>query len=154
MFDTPELVDVLERTYAGRNVYCYPDAAGTARKTVSASESDINLLKQAGFIVRVNSRNPAIMDRVHALNSGFCNANNERKIFVNTVKCPKLTKAVEQQAYDDNTKMPDKKNGHDNKGIDALGYLVSFLFPVRSTRKPINRTSETTFVANSDWNIF
>ena len=154
LFDTPELVDVLERTYAGRNVVCYPDAAGAARKTVSATDSDINLLKQAGFSVRVNPRNPAIMDRVHALNSGFCNANDDRKIFVNTIKCPKLTKALEQQAYDENTKMPDKKNGHDNKGIDALGYLVSFLFPVRSTRKPANRTDNNSVITSNEWSVF
>lgn len=154
LFDTPELIEVLERTYSGRNVYVYPDAAGSQRKSVQATQSDINLLKQAGFTVRVNPRNPAIMDRVHSVNSMYCNANGERRLFVNTSLCPKLTKATEQQAYDDNTKMPDKKNGHDNKGIDALGYLVSFLFPVRATRKPVNRISNETHISNSDWSAF
>ena len=94
------------------------------------------------------------MDRVHALNSGFCNANGERKIFVNVTKCHKLTKALEQQAYDDNTKMPDKKNGHDNKGIDALGYLVSFLLPIRATRKPVNRTGNNSVITSNEWSVF
>lgn len=154
LFDTPELVEVLETKYAGRRVFVYPDAAGTARKSVQASTSDINLLKQAGFTIRVNSRNPAIMDRVLALNSGFCNANGERHVFINTNLCPKATKAVEQQAYDENTHMPDKKNGHDNKGIDALGYLVAYLFPVRASRKAVIRENTKTVIPSNNWDVF
>jgi len=132
LFDTPELVETLSLKYQGRNVVCYPDSAGNARKTVQANTSDINLLKQAGFTIRANTSNPAIMDRVNSMNTLFSNSKGERRLFVNVNKCPKLTKAVEQQSYDENTKLPDKKNGHDNKGIDALGYLTSKLFPVRA----------------------
>ena len=138
LFDTPELIQTLEEKYAGRRVTVYPDAAGDARKSVQANTSDIKLLRQAGFGIRADSTNPAIMDRVNGLNTLFNNAENVRRCFVNTVKCPKLTKALEQQAYDENTRMPDKKNGHDNNGIDALGYLTSKMFPLRFTRrKPI-----------------
>jgi PBSX family phage terminase large subunit len=134
LFDTPELVQVLEAQYKGRRVYVYPDAAGNARKSVNASESDIKLLRQAGFNVRANSKNPGVMDRVNSLNSLFCNADSIRRCFVNTINCPKLTKALEQQSYDESTRMPDKKNGHDNNGIDAIGYLVAYLFPIRYVR--------------------
>ena len=152
LFDTPELVKVLEEKYAGRKVYVYPDAAGNQRKSVQASETDIKLLRQAGFVVRANSKNPGIMDRVNSLNSLFCNANGDRRCFVNTIKCPTLTKALEQQAYDENTKMPDKKNGHDNNGIDALGYLVSFLFPMSFTRRKV--TPEIRRQVNmNDWSL-
>lgn len=136
LFDTPELVEVLSEVYRGRNVICYPDAAGNARKSVNASTSDLNLLKQAGFRVRANTKNPAIMDRVNGMNSLFNNAEGHRRYFVNTNLCPKYTKALEQQAYDEATKMPDKKSGHDNKGIDAAGYFTSFMFPVRAVLRP------------------
>jgi PBSX family phage terminase large subunit len=153
LFDTPELVEVLTEAYRGRNVIVYPDAAGNARKTVQASQSDINLLKQAGFTVRANSRNPSIIDRVNGLNSMFCNANRERRAFVNTNNCPKYTKALEQQAYDEATNMPDKKNGHDNKGIDAAGYFHSFLFPVRAViRSKHDRPQQTQTKQN--WSPF
>lgn len=153
LFDTPELVSTLEERYAGRRVYVYPDAAGDARKSVQASTSDIKLLRQAGFTVIADSRNPGIMDRVNGLNSMFCNAVGERRMFVNTVKCKKLTKSLEQQAYDDATKLPDKKNGHDNNGIDALGYLVSKKFPLKFTRRKI--TPETQHTTNkNEWNIY
>lgn len=137
LFDTPELVQVLERKYNGRRVYVYPDAAGNARKSVNANESDIKLLRQAGFHIRADNKNPGIMDRVNGMNSMFNNAQNERKLFVNTISCPELTKALEQQSYDEKTSMPDKKNGHDNKGIDAIGYLVAKLFPLTFTRRKI-----------------
>ena len=142
LFDTPELVATLETRYPARTIFCYPDAAGDARKSVQADLSDIKLLRQAGFKVIADSKNPSIMDRVNGLNSMFCNAMNERRMFVNTVKCKQLTKALEQQAYDEATRLPDKKNGHDNRGVDALGYLTSKRFPLRYTRKMAQRPSE------------
>jgi len=140
LFDTPELIETLETKYAGRKVYVYPDAAGDARKSVQASTSDIKLLRQAGFTVIANSTNPSIMDRVNGMHAMICNAQGERRLFINTITCPKLTKAIEQQAYDENTQMPDKKNGHDNKGIDAIGYFLAKKFPLSFTRrKPIQQ---------------
>jgi len=130
IFDTPEMIEVLKREYAGRQVIIYPDASGDSRKSVDASSSDIKLLKSAGFKVVFNSKNPGIMNRVGALKKVICNSKGERTFFVNTMKCPKLTSSLEKQAYDDATKMPDKKSGFDNEGIDAVGYLVAKLFPV------------------------
>lgn len=133
LFDTPELISVLKERFKNRKVYCYPDAAGNARKSVQASETDIKLLRQASFSVQVDSKNPAIMDRVNTMNTMFTNALGERRLFINTVKCKQLTKAIEQQAYDEATHLPDKKNGHDNNGIDALSYLIYKKFPMRGT---------------------
>jgi phage terminase large subunit len=150
LFDTPELIEALENKYSGRRIYVYPDAAGTARKSVNANETDIKLLRSAGFNVRADSKNPSIMDRVNVMNSMFNNAQGHKRLFINTVTCPKLTKACEQQAYDEQTKMPDKKNGHDNNGIDAIGYLLSKLFPIRNTRRKI--TPEVRQLTNEiDW---
>ena len=155
LFDTPELIETLEAKYAGRKVFVYPDAAGDARKSVQASTSDIKLLRQAGFTVRAHSKNPPIMDRVNGMNSMFRNAQDERRLFVSTTKCPQLTKACEQQAYDEQTRMPDKKNGHDNNGIDALGYLINYLFPMRYTRrKPIETNKGATHGNTNEWNVF
>jgi len=154
LFDTPELIATLEDKYAGRKVYVYPDAAGDARKSVQANVSDIKLLRQAGFNVRADSKNPSIMDRVNGLNTMFCNAQGHRRCFINTVKCPEATKAFEQQAYDENTQMPDKKNGHDNRGIDALGYLVAKLFPLSFTRRKPLQQHERIDNKNDGWNVY
>ena len=153
LFDTPELVTTLEQRYPSRNIFCYPDAAGDARKSVQADMSDIKLLRQAGFRVIADSKNPSIMDRVNSLNTLFCNANNERRMFVNTTTCKQLTKALEQQAYDEATHLPDKKNGHDNRGIDALGYLVSKRFPLTYSRKMAQRPQNHT-QNHIDWSEY
>ncbi len=135
LFDTPELVQTIEEKYPGRRIWCYPDAAGGARKSVGADLTDIKLLRSAGFKVVNDSTNPPVMTRVNTLNAHFCNANGDRQLFINANECPKIVKAFEQQAYDEATKMPDKKSGHDNKGIDALGYFIAKKFPMRFTRK-------------------
>ncbi len=154
LFDTPELIETLENKYQGRKVFVYPDAAGDARKSVQANTSDIKLLRQAGFTVIADSTNPSIMDRVNGMNTLFCNAQGDRRLFINTIKCPKLTKAIEQQAYDENTQMPDKKNGHDNKGIDALGYFIAKKFPLRFTRrKPIQKNMQQN-VNKLNWGVY
>ena len=154
LFDTPELVDTLERAYSGRKVICYPDAAGAARKSVDGDSSDIKLLKQAGFTIRVDSKNPPIMNRVNSTNTLFNNAIGTRRLFVNTNDCVELTKALEQQSYDKNTNLPDKKNGHDNNGIDALSYLVYKLFPITARRRPLAEASYSNHNNSVDWSHY
>jgi hypothetical protein len=75
-------------------------------------------------------------------------------LFINTIKCPKLTKAVEQQAYDEATRMPDKKNGHDNRGIDALGYLIAKKFPLKFTRRKPIQSLDGGIVNRQDFDVF
>ena len=150
LFDTPELVETLERKYEGRKVYVYPDAAGDARKSVQADTSDIKLLRAAGFNIRARTKNPGVQERVNTLNTRFKDADGVTRCYVNINKCPQLTAALEQQAYDENTRAPDKKNGHDNKGIDALGYLVHYLLPLSYTRrKPLQRNDNVQGTSNS-----
>jgi len=152
LFDTPELINTINNKFKNRKIICYPDAAGQARKSVNANETDIKLLKQAGFAVKVNSINPSIMDRVNTMNAMFCNAKGERRYFINTNKCPKYTQAVEQQAYDPSTSLPDKKNGHDNRGIDASGYFIMKLFPIhRSVQNTNQRSFPKNTVMQGDW---
>ena len=155
LFDTPELIEAIQNKYRNRTVICYPDAAGQARKSVNANETDIKLLKQAGFTVKVDSSNPSIMDRVNTMNAMFCNARDERRYFVNTTICRKFTRAIEQQAYDEKTHLPDKSNGHDNNGLDAAGYFIAKLFPIKRGVQSLNKRKfpESAIQANNSWNV-
>ena len=146
LFDTPELITVLEEKYAGRRVFVYPDAAGDARKSVQADVTDIKLLRGAGFTVRTKTKNPSVQDRVNTLNTRFRSADEQTSVYVNVNRCEKLVRSLEQQAYDEKTKAPDKKNGHDNNGIDALGYLTHFLLPLTFSRKQPIKQNE-----NKSW---
>ena len=128
--DTPTMVRILKDRYPGHSITIYPDASGQARKSVNASESDLSILRQGGFTVRVESTNPAVKDRVNAMNAMILNGEGKRRLLVNTDRCPKLTEALEQQAYDDSG-MPDKTTGHDHI-TDATGYLILNRYPIRS----------------------
>jgi hypothetical protein len=85
-------------------------------------------LRQAGFTVVVDNTNPAVRDRVNAVNALILNDAGERRWKVNTDACPVLTEAFEQQAYDKNGE-PDKKTGHDHPP-DAVGYFLVKRWPI------------------------
>ena len=124
VFDTPDVIKIINDRYKGHRIIMYPDASGKSRKTVDASRSDIALLTQAGFAVRVNASNPAIKDRILATNKAF----EAGKIKVNAKACPTLARCLEQQAYDDNGE-PDKTAGFDHMN-EAFSYFVAYEFPV------------------------
>ncbi|KKC39522.1 hypothetical protein WH87_04835 [Devosia epidermidihirudinis] len=126
MLDTPATITLLKERHAGHPIFVYPDASGQNRKSNKASDSDIALLKQAGFRVCVNPSNPAVKDRVLAVN-GLLKADG---VGINTDTCPTLVEALEKQAYDKNGE-PDKSGGLDHV-IDAAGYFIAYKFPIRA----------------------
>jgi PBSX family phage terminase large subunit len=126
VFDTPAMIQLIKSKYQGQKIFIYPDASGNNRKSQNASESDIALLKQAGFIIMVNPANPAVKDRVLAMNKLI----SERQYLVNPDTCPELVEALERQAYDKNGE-PDKASGFDHV-LDATGYCIAYRYPIRS----------------------
>lgn len=122
--DTPTMARMLKERFKdkGHEVIIYPDASGQNTSSKNASESDLSILKQNGFVIRVNTRNPVVRDRVNAVNAMILNDKLERRWKVNTDRCPVLTEALEQQAYDKNGE-PDKTTGHDHPN-DAQGYFL------------------------------
>jgi hypothetical protein len=124
MYDTPAMIDTIKERYPEHSITIYPDASGKSRKTVNASESDISLLRQAGFKVRAYNRNPAVKDRVTAVNNVF----EKGRYFVNTNTCKEYTRCLEQLTYDKNGQ-PDKESGLDHI-TDAAGYFVAYEYPI------------------------
>lgn len=128
MRDTPHVITTIKEKYPDHRIYIYPDASGNSNKTVNATESDILLLKRAGFTVLVPNKNPFVKERVMAVNGLICNSVGERKLLINTLAAPTVTECLEQQIYDDNGE-PDKKAGKDH-APDALGYFLHFKWPI------------------------
>lgn len=124
VLDTPDLIAAIRATWPGRTIHIYPDASGAGRRCVDASTSDIALLKQAGFVVRARAANPAVRERVLAVNTAF----SRDRLWVNDKACPRFTAGLEQQGYDRNG-MPDKAAGLDHHN-DAAGYFVHWVMPV------------------------
>lgn len=127
VFDTPAMIALIKDKYRGHSIMVYPDASGGSRRSVMASESDLSLLKAAGFRVCVNSVNPAVKDRVLSVNA-MLNKDGKRRYKVNPQTCPHLVESLEKQAYDKNGE-PDKTAGFDHV-IDATGYFISYKFPI------------------------
>lgn len=128
MRDTPHVISTIKEKYPGRAIHVYPDASGQSNKTVNATESDILLLRQAGFQVHVPARNPFVKERVMAVNALICNSVGERKLLINTLAAPTITECLEQQIYDRNGE-PDKTEGKDH-APDALGYFIHQRWPI------------------------
>lgn len=124
LYDTPDMIENIKMRYPDRDIVIYPDASGKNRKTVGADESDIKLLKQAGFRVKAKEANPRVKTRVNSVNAMFCNAKMERKLFINADACPSLVECVQQQIYNDKGE-PDKSAGVDHMN-DAFGYPIVF----------------------------
>lgn len=128
--DTPTMARMLKERFKdrGHEVIIYPDASGQNTSSKNASESDLSIMKGNGFVIRVNTRNPVVRDRVNAVNAMILNDKLERRWKVNTDRCPVLTEALEQQAYDKNGE-PDKTTGHDHPN-DAQGYFLVNRYPI------------------------
>lgn len=128
--DTPTMARMLKERYLdqGHTVTIYPDASGQNTSSKNASESDLSILKQAGFSIKVNSHNPAVKDRVNAVDAMLLNAEGKRRWLINTDACPVTTECLEQQAWGTNGE-PDKSTGHDHMN-DANGYFIVHRYPI------------------------
>lgn len=127
VFDTPAMIALLKRDYGGHPIMVYPDASGGNRKSNNASESDLSLLRAAGFRVCVNAANPRVKDRVLSVNA-MIHKDGARRYRVNPQTCPQLVESLEKQAYDKHGE-PDKSGGLDHV-IDAAGYMLVYRYPI------------------------
>lgn len=123
--DTRDFINNLTR-FKGKTCIVYPDASGQANKT-NASQSDISMIRQAGFQVLHHSTNPAVRDRINAYNGLLAHD----RLKINTDKCQNLTNSLETQGYTDKGE-PEKWNTHPaiDDWCDSSGYFIAFKYPV------------------------
>ena len=126
--NTHELCQEIERRVGFRGVTVFPDPAGAARKTSSRGRSDHDILREYGFAVKAHRSHPKVKDRNATVNSMFCNAAKERRLFIDP-RCKKLIQSVAKHQYKPDTMIPDKDSGWDHM-TDSLGYVVEYNFPI------------------------
>ena len=118
---TYDMAEKLQEKYPGIKIF--PDSSASARKT-SASKSDHDILRQAGFQILSPRKNPPIRDRVNSVNRLL------RKELVTFTNCPYLIMDLERNVYRNGE--PDKsRDPEQTHSSDALGYAVNFLMPVK-----------------------
>ena len=137
--NTDELCQEIHRRYPGKKIFVYPDPASKQRKTSAGGRTDLSILTNAGFIPKVMSRHMAIRDRVNSVNAKLCSASGQRGIIIHP-KCKNLLNSIAKQTYKEGTVLPDKTQGFDHMN-DALGYLISFLYPITTyyNNEPVER---------------
>lgn len=126
--NTGELAAEIQSRYAGKRVKIFPDASGLARKTSGGGQTDISILQNAGFEVKVNRSNPPVRDRINSMNSRLINEQGQIRIFFD----PSLKytiQSMERYIYKQDTQQPDK--GVWDHMFDSASYPVSYLYPIR-----------------------
>jgi hypothetical protein len=128
--NTDEMVAELKNRYPNRQIIIYPDPASRQRRTSAGGRTDLSILQNAGFSVKAKNSHALVRDRINAVNSRLLSSSGERNLFVSP-RCKQTIKSLERQTYKEGTSIPNKDDGFDHMN-DALGYLVEYLFPVRT----------------------
>lgn len=141
--NTDEMCQEIRDRYGSKaQIFIYPDPASRQRKTSAGGRTDLSILQNAGFKVKVKHKHPSIRDRVNAVNAKLKDSKGVRHIFVSK-SCKTMIKGLQRQIYKENTNIPDKEQGFDHMN-DALGYLIDFIKPL---------TSNVSFSKPSRWAI-
>lgn len=129
--NTDEMADEIKQRYPNRQIIVYPDPSCRQRKTSAGGRTDLSILQNAGFIVKVRNKHTAIRDRINAVNSRL-KSGSGRNLFIDP-QCKQVISSLERHTYKEGTSQPDKDSGFDHMN-DALGYLVDYLYPIRVER--------------------
>lgn len=132
--NTQEAVEEIRSRYPKSKVWVYPDPAAHQRKTSAGGSTDITILQNAGFIVKAPRSHTPVRDRINAVNARLCSSTGVRHLLIHP-RCKYTIEGLERHTYKEGTSQPDKDSGYDHM-MDALGYMVDYLFPVRKDRDP------------------
>lgn len=139
--NTPAALDVLYSRYASHQGgwEFFGDASSSARRTSAARSDLVQIATDERFETMGRSMsycrtNPPIADRFSACNALFCNAQGQRRMFVDP-DCRHLVADLEARYYRPGTRRP-ADFGDLGHMTDAMGYVVWRLFPIRLPSSP------------------
>jgi hypothetical protein len=106
----------------------YGDASGEARHS-SSNVSNYKIIQDelAAYGIRkhIPSDNPAVVDRVNAVNAMICNSKNERRLFLHPEKCKHLRSDFERVSYKEGSRQIDQsKDKMLTHPSDSAGYMI------------------------------
>ena len=127
---TQRMCDEIKSQYPNkRQIYIYPDPAGSQRGT-NSTHTDHDILRKNGFFVKVKRKHPSITDSVNSVN-------NIMKECIIDPKCKNLIKDLEQVVNKEGTRTIDKSNKNLTHFSDAFRYSIDYELPAR---KPETKT--------------
>jgi hypothetical protein len=127
--NTQEAVEEIRGRYPKSKIFVYPDPAAHQRKTSAGGATDITILANAGWVVKAPRSHTPVRDRINAVNSRLSDSTGKKHLYIRPT-CKYTIEGLERQTYKEGTTTPDKESGYDHM-MDALGYMVDYLFPVR-----------------------
>lgn len=133
--NTAEALEEVKSRYPKSKIWAYPDPAARQRKTSAGGLTDLTILQNGGLVVKAPNSHTPVRDRINAVNSRLCDSNGVRRLFVHP-RCKYTIEGLERHTYKEGTTQPDKNSGYDHQ-MDALGYMIDYLFPVRRDIDPI-----------------
>jgi hypothetical protein len=127
---THDLIEEVGRRWPGHRVEVMPDASGAQRRT-SSTTTDHIILRNAQWRVNVGRINPAVVDRIAAVNSRLKSTNGQVHVTINK-NCKRLIKGLTAQVYKEGTRLPEKGGTNDLSHLnDAFGYLINWYWPIK-----------------------
>lgn len=131
--NTEDMAREIKRRFPGRTIKVYPDPTGNSRKTSApVGQTDFTILRAAGFQVLAPQHPYPVADKINTVNAAMKNAAGLRRVFVDALKCPQLTKGWDGLTYREGTSEPDKTLGLDHI-TDAAAYLILWELPMQAT---------------------
>ena len=105
--NTDEMCQEIRDRYGSKaKIFVYPDPACKQRKTSAGGRTDLSILQNSGFNVKVKNKHTAIRDRVNNVNSRLKDSNGEH-IFIG--KFENIIKGLQRQIYRENTNIKIKR---------------------------------------------
>ena len=142
--NTQELVSEIQSRYGRQRIWCFPDPAGAARKTSAGGLTDHIILRNAGFVVKAPHSHTPVRDRINAVNSRLHNEQGQVNLLVDP-KCKYTIEGLERHSYKEGTNQPDKGGNPDySHMMDALGYCVDYLFPMKKDHSGVQQPGRWT----------
>ena len=122
--NTDEVAQMLRERFGNREIVCYPDPTGKARKTAAAGVTDHGILRKYGIKVVAPNSPWAVKDRLNATNWLIKNAEGERRMYVHP-RCKNTIKGFRSVTYKEGAEdfVVDKDPGLEH-WIDGCGYLI------------------------------
>ena len=133
--DTKEMINAIITNHSAKHkeIHIYPDSSGQYVRgtTEGATITDVAMLENAFGQGRVHyhTANPDVVQRIESVNAMILNGRKEKRLWVNTKECPRITEALEQLTFAEGSRLPDKTSGKDHIS-DAVGYPIVYLWPV------------------------
>lgn len=140
---TDDVVDELKRRYPHSKIIVYPDPASRQKRTSAGGKTDFSILMNAGFKVLARPSHTPVRDRVNAVNTKLKTADGNVSLYIDP-KCKHIVESLQRLTYKEGTTVIDKDSGLDHAS-DSLGYLIDYLFPLRTYIEPQAEPQRWTF---------